>query len=132
MPTKVLIGTFLLHTSDMKNRLLERIDQTNELLMQLICERGRQAAAEVSQQFSDMYDTLQEQPKDIEKLTEMANFLASLPERSDELSRQITEMVSHYDMLEALGRDVPAADYSARWEAYHCPLRLHVKQARAT
>ena len=35
------------------------------------------------------YARLEEQPKDIEKLTEMANFLASLPERSDELSRQV-------------------------------------------
>ena len=55
----------------LKGALLEKYERTCDLLMKLICERGKAKSAEVSQAFSEMYDRLQEQPKDIEKLTEM-------------------------------------------------------------
>ena len=54
VPSTVLIGTYLLHTSTLKTMLLEKFDRTCELLMKLICERGREQAAELSKQFSDM------------------------------------------------------------------------------
>ena len=52
---QVLIGTFLLHTSTLKTMLLQKFDNTAELLMKLICERGRQQAADVSEAFSKMF-----------------------------------------------------------------------------
>ena len=86
--------------ADMNRQLLEKYDRTVELLMQLICDRGRQAAQDISQQFSEMYSKLNEQPKDIEKLTEMSEFVATLPARSAELQVQIDSMMEHHELLE--------------------------------
>ena len=66
-----------LFDTDLKNlkvlvKLLDKFDRTCELLMQLICERGRTHAAEVAAEFAKMYEMMQDQPKDIERLTEIS------------------------------------------------------------
>ena len=96
--------------------------------MQLICERGRQAAAEVAEEFSKMYDMLQEQPKDIEKLTEISEFIETVVQKSEELQVGIDSMTEHYECLEGLQFETPQEDFTARWESFHWPLRLKLKQ----
>ena len=54
VPGTVLIGTFLLHTSTLRTTIIEKFDRTCDLLMQLIVERGRQAAAAIQEQFKEM------------------------------------------------------------------------------
>ena len=81
--------------------------------MQLICERGRQAAAEVAEEFSKMYDMLQEQPKDIEKLTEISEFIETVVQKSEELQVGIDSMTEHYECLEGLQFETPQEDFTA-------------------
>ena len=128
MPSTVLIGTFLLHTQVLKDQLLEKIDRTCELLMRLICERARQHAATVSEAFTEMFGQLDQQPSDIEKLTEISEFMATLTEKSDELEETIQMMTDHYEVLEDLQFEVPQEDFTGRWETFHWPLRLKLKQ----
>ena len=128
VPSTVLIGTFLLHTQVLKDQLLEKIDRTCELLMRLICERARQHAATVSEAFTEMFGQLDQQPSDIEKLTEISEFMATLTEKSDELEATIQMMTDHYEVLEDLQFEVPQEDFTGRWETFHWPLRLKLKQ----
>ena len=128
VPNTVLIGTFLLHTSTLKTQLLEKFDRTSELLMRLICERGRTQAAAVSEAFAEMFGQLDQQPNDIEKLTEISEFMQTLTDKSDELQEAILEMTEHYEALEALQFETPQEDFTARWETFHWPLRLKLKQ----
>ena len=106
VPSTVLIGTYLLHTSTLKTMLLEKFERTCQLLMKLICERGREQAAEVAKAFSDMYDMLQEQPKDIEKLTEISEFMSTLTENRALMEYMTDRLIEaetiDYDELQAM------------------------------
>ena len=118
-----MLGTFAVQQAPLKEALLAKFDKTAELLMIVICERGKAKAAEVSTAFAEMYDRLQEQPKDIEKLTEISEFMVTLMEKSEELQVQIETMTAHFEVLETLQFETPQEDFTARWETFHWPLR---------
>ena len=113
MPSRVLIGSFLIQMGGLKEELLAKFDRTVDLLMQLICSRGRAAADDVSKEFAAMFEKLQEQPKDIEKLTEISEFMLSLDARSEELQESIGLMTEHFEALEDLQFETPQDDFSA-------------------
>ena len=98
----MLIGQFMVSLSAFKSTLLAKHARTADLLLELIAGRGRAHCEEISKAFSEMHDMLQEQPKDIEKLTEIQEFLAGMQTRTSELQSQIEEMTEHYDALESL------------------------------
>lgn len=98
LPTQVLIGTFLVSMGPLKAQLLAKFDKTGELLMRLICDRGRQASQEVSTAFAAMYERLQEQPKDIEKLTEISEFMETLAVEAETLQEGIDQMTEFYEV----------------------------------
>ena len=60
----------------------------------LVADRARETCKHIQAAFYEMHEKLQDQPKDIEKLTEMTEFLASLSARSAELQEAIDEMVA--------------------------------------
>ena len=59
-------------------------------------------SAEVMAKFDEMFGQLQEQPKDIEKLTEISEFIATVQTASEELQADIDKMTEHYEVLEEL------------------------------
>ena len=128
LPNRVLIGTYLVNTETLKATILDKFDRTCELLLQLICERARAMSADVMAKFEEMFGQLQEQPKDIEKLTEISEFIATVQTASEELQADIDKMTEHYEVLEELQFETPQEDFTARWETFHWPLRLKLKQ----
>ena len=60
--------------------------------------------------------------------TEIQELVAGIRTKTAELQLQINEMTEHYDLLETLYYDVAKEDFTQRWEAYHWPLRLKLKQ----
>jgi hypothetical protein len=92
LPNRVLIGTYLVNTETLKATILDKFDRTCELLLQLICERARAMSADVMAKFEEMFGQLQEQPKDIEKLTEISEFIATVQTASEELQADIDKM----------------------------------------
>ncbi|KAL1510265.1 hypothetical protein AB1Y20_006588 [Prymnesium parvum] len=128
LPDDVLIGMFMVSLSAFKSALLSKHERTAQLLLQLISDRARAACNEISTAFAEMYEKLQEQPKDIEKLTEIQESVQGMRARTVELQEQIQHMTEHYEVLEALYFEVPKEDFSQRWESFHWPLRLKLKQ----
>ena len=63
---------------------------------------------------------LEQQPNDIEKLTEIGEFMETIVEKSDTLLEDIAAMTSHYEILEEL-QVLPAGRTSRR--AYFPPPR---------
>ena len=56
---------------------------------------------------------LEQQPNDIEKLTEIGEFMETIVEKSDTLLEDIAAMTSHYEILEEL-QVLPAGRASRR------------------
>ena len=56
---------------------------------------------------------LEQQPNDIEKLTEIGEFMETIVEKSDTLLEDIAAMTSHYEILEEL-QVLPAGRTSRR------------------
>ena len=64
----------------------------------------------------------------IEKLTEISEFIETVVQKSEELQVGIDSMTEHYECLEGLQFETPQEDFTARWESFHWPLRLKLKQ----
>ena len=127
LPTEMVIGMFSVAVGTLRASLVAKHRACVEQLLLLVAERAREECAVVCKAFGEMHtqvtgchchhhrllyhshltpllppSSLQlcEQPKDIEKLTEMSEFVATLPARSAELQVQIDSMMEHHELLE--------------------------------
>ena len=100
LPTEMVIGMFSVAVGTLRASLVAKHRACVEQLLLLVAERAREECAVVCKAFGEMHTQLCEQPKDIEKLTEMSEFVATLPARSDELQVQIDSMMEHHELLE--------------------------------
>ena len=128
LPSEVLIGMYQLSLVGLKAQLIAKHEACVKLLLELVSTRARETCLYIQKQYTEMHERLQDQPKDIEKLTEMTEFLASLSARSAELQEAIDEMGALHDLLEEQQCEVSADDFAARWSAFHWPLKLKLKQ----
>ena len=100
LPTEMVIGMFSVAVGTLRASLVAKHRACVEQLLLLVAERAREECAVVCKAFGEMHTQLCEQPKDIEKLTEMSEFVATLPARSAELQVQIDSMMEHHELLE--------------------------------
>ena len=117
LPTEMVIGMFSVAVGTLRASLVAKHRACVEQLLLLVAERAREECAVVCKAFGEMHTQLCEQPKDIEKLTEMSEFVATLPARSAELQVQIDSMMEHHELLEET--------QVTRCHCRHCHYRHH-------
>ena len=80
LPTEMVIGMFSVAVGTLRASLVAKHRACVEQLLLLVAERAREECAVVCKAFGEMHTCSScEQPKDIEKLTEMSEFVATLP-----------------------------------------------------
>jgi dynein heavy chain len=124
VPSVVLIGTYLVSVSQVRQLILDKHALLVERVLELIDGRAREVTKALQKAFADMHATLQAQPKDIENLTEMQGYMAECMRQVDGMQVGIEEMMAHYDALEAFCHESSRDDSAARWAVYHWPSRM--------
>ena len=64
------------------------------------------------------------EPKDIEELTELREYLEGVPEQVQALERQITISMANYGVLEGVLYQLEASDFKLRWEVFGWPKKI--------
>lgn len=95
-----MIGMYLVSVVQVRQLMLDKQAHVVDLTLELMDGRAREASQALSRKFAEMHATLQEQPKDIERLTEMRAYMHECMAEVDGLQAAIDDMMAHYDVLE--------------------------------
>jgi len=127
VPQLVMLGMYLVSVVQVRQAMLNKHAQVIELTLELIDGRARAASQQLARKFADMHAALQEQPRDIERLTEMRMYMTETLKEVDSMQTPVDAMMAHYDAMEEFRHDPSREDITSRWAVFHWPTRIAAK-----
>eukprot|EP00741_Cyanophora_paradoxa_P012299 tig00000169_g11885.t1 len=126
IPLSLAVGAFQVNCSAVRSLLVGKHTRIIQLLLQLVAKKARALAEGVIGEFAGMHEKLKARPTNIEKVTEMREYIASIPESAGKVAGTIEEMMTHFDLLEEFKFELGLADFVQRWEAFGWPHKIGV------
>ncbi|TPX58491.1 hypothetical protein PhCBS80983_g03079 [Powellomyces hirtus] len=121
VPNHISLGLFWVNCESI--RIAMRKD-LSKVILDILTRRASRLASSISQAFATIQARLKERPVKIEELTELREYLRSIPETVRTQHARITEMLQYYDVLEKHRYELSNEDFKARWQAYIWPMRI--------
>ena len=79
MPENIKVSIFEISCKEMKEYLSEKYQSLQKNLIDMIAKKAKSEAQSIFQGFKQMELNLKESPKDIEKLTDIKDYIGNLP-----------------------------------------------------
>jgi dynein heavy chain len=130
LPSSVSIGLVQIDCKSVKTMLAAKHKAIANKLFQLLDLKTREYAESVMLEFRAMYDVVTVAPANIEKITELRDFMATLPQRIDQLGERIGKSDSFFALLEAAKWQLPMDAMDLRWEVFHWPAKIGAEIAK--
>ena len=124
LPSSVSIGLIQIDCKSVKTMLAAKHKAISNKLFQLLDLKTREYAESVMHEFRTMFDVVAISPSNIEKITEMRDFLSTLPVRIDLLGERIAKSDSFFALMEAARWQLPNDAMDLRWEVFHWPAKI--------
>ena len=78
----------------------------------------------IGDDFNAIYDRLKEKPKNIELLTALQEYIASVPKTSTEIQERISSLMVGYNILDSFLFNVQQSDFSLKWATIGWPRKV--------
>jgi len=124
LPSSVSIGLIQIDCKSVKTMLAAKHKAISNKLFQLLDLKTREYAESVMHEFRTMFDVVAISPSNIEKITEMRDFLSTLPTRIDQLGERIGKSDSFFALMEGARWQLPNDAMDLRWEVFHWPAKI--------
>ena len=79
IPLSIHVSCFKIQCNDLFNYMTEKFSTLQKQLIQLIAKKGRETSSQIFNSFEVIKQKLKETPVDIEKLTELKDYMTNLP-----------------------------------------------------
>ena len=90
----------------------------------MIAKKAKSEAQSIFQNFKQMENNLKESPKDIEKLTEIREYIANLPMELDKMRLEMIKCFDIYKILEDFNYRFNKEDLDKKWLIFGSPKEL--------
>ena len=127
LPTSVSIGLIQIDCKNVKNMLASKHKAISTKLFQLLNHKTKEYSENVINEFRQMYDTITIIPSTIEKITELRDYLSTLPIKIELLNDKINKTESYFSLLESAKYQLPLDTMDLRWEVYHWPYKINLE-----
>jgi dynein heavy chain len=124
LPSSLNLGLVLIDCKGVKNMLSAKHKAIAARLFQLLQNKTRKFAEILIQEFRSMYEVVTKSPNTIEKLTEMREFISTLPLRIDHLSERISKNDLHFSLMEHAKWQISIEEMDVRWEVFMWPTKM--------
>ncbi|KAJ3159379.1 Dynein heavy chain 1, axonemal [Geranomyces michiganensis] len=121
VPSHISLGLFWINCESIRAAMKKDL---SKVILDILTRRVSKLAQSISQAFATIQGRLKERPVKIEELTELREYLRSIPETVRMQHTRITEMLRYYDVLETHRYELSNEDFKARWQAYIWPMRI--------
>ena len=90
--------------------------------IELIAKRAKFTANETLEHFEKMNNKIESAPKDIEELTSIRDYMASVPNEIEKIGSDIKTCMSIYEILNQFNyRFLDDEDYDRKWKLFGSP-----------
>lgn len=119
---KVQVGCFMVDCSDVKKKISEIFGKIQHALTEVIAKRASDTVQDIESKFLDISKQISQDPKDIEELTKLNEFIEiDLPIRIKKLQEETKEVMEIFDLLENAKFKMPEKELDLRWKIFKNP-----------
>ncbi|TGZ66131.1 hypothetical protein CRM22_005485 [Opisthorchis felineus] len=124
IPSSIIIGPFYVNTEPVRQTLIKKCKALTSALLDLLARQLRKQADQASEEFRMIAARLYEKTNTIEELTEMREWIATIPDRLEERQEGIDKAMSDYELIDAFFYILSADDFNAKWTTIGWPHKI--------
>ncbi|ORY49032.1 hypothetical protein BCR33DRAFT_714104 [Rhizoclosmatium globosum] len=128
IPSHISLGLFWVSCDSIRAAMRKDLAK---VVLDILARRTAKIAQGISQAFTGIQNRLKDHPTKIEELTELRDYMKTIPEECKNQNIKINEMLRNYEILEKYKYEQSNEDFRARWTAYGWPMRID-EMVRAT
>ncbi|KAI9349443.1 dynein heavy chain and region D6 of dynein motor-domain-containing protein [Zopfochytrium polystomum] len=128
IPGHISLGLFWVSCDSIRAAMRKDLAR---VVLDILSRKSAKLAQSISATFSAVQNRLKDRPTKIEELTELRDFMKTVPEVCRVQTLRVNEMLHNYDILERYRYEHSNEDVRARWQAYAWPMRIE-EMVRAT
>ncbi len=121
LPETIKISCFQVQCKDLQQMLLDKLKQVTKNLKDVIARRVVQQNEDIYAKILQILHKLREQPKDIEELTALKEYMVQVEQELGQIESSIEECGHVYDILEDFGYILSSEDINKRWVVFKGP-----------
>lgn len=125
IPDSVVVGLFNTSVSEIRKILSSRHKKISDLLLEVLQQRFREAAQEITDNFAGIFAQLRKTPKDIESATALREFMSGVPAEVLKMQPDMHRCLSTYAILESFAVRMTNDDAYQRWRVFGCPKQVY-------
>ena len=124
LPENIKVSIFEISCKEMKEYLSEKYQNLQKNLIDMIAKKAKSQAQSIFQSFKQMENQLKESPKDIEKLTDIRDYITNMPSELDKMKIEMGKCFDVYKILEDFNYRFNKEDLDKRWLIFGSPKEL--------
>ncbi|KAI8841134.1 dynein heavy chain and region D6 of dynein motor-domain-containing protein [Chytriomyces cf. hyalinus JEL632] len=121
IPSHICLGLFWVSCDSIRAAMRKDLAR---VVLDILAKRTAKIAQGISQAFSSIQAKLKDRPTKIEELTELRDYMKTIPDECRAQNHKITEMLRNYELLEKYKYEHSNEDFRARWQAYGWPMKI--------
>eukprot|EP01033_Poteriospumella_lacustris_P000280 gene286-182_t len=129
-PSSISLGFVMIDCKSVRSVMAAKHKAIATKLFQLMERKTREYAEAVMQEFRLMFDVLVISPQNIEKLTEMREMIAGMPQRIDMLSDRIDKNTNYFDLISMARWQLQPDVADLKWEVFRWPGKMAAEMAK--
>jgi dynein heavy chain len=123
-PTAISLGFVMIDCKTLRTMLSAKHKLIATKLFQLLERKIREYADTVIQEFRTMWDVVAVQPQNIEKLTELRDYMSGLTQKIEQISDRLDKNDQHFKLIEQAKWQMPMDVMDMKWEVFRWPGKM--------
>ena len=115
LPSSIIIGPFYVSTESVRQGLSKKRKALGNAVLDLLARQLRKQADHACEEFKLISRKLFEKPNCIEELSEMREWMKSIPETLKEHQELIDKAMADYELIEEFYYSLSADDFAAKY-----------------
>jgi dynein heavy chain len=121
VPSHVNLGLFHVSCDSIRTAMKKDLAK---VAIESLSRRAGKLSSIVTNNFSLIQQRLKEKPSKIEELTELREYMKTIPAIVKAQEAELQDMLHNYDLLEKYKIELPNEDFKARWNAFSWPIKI--------
>jgi len=127
IPSEVDLGLFLVSASNVAQHIAEKHRELATGLLQVIAARVRVGTQQLHAKADSVFQTVNRRPRNIEEVSELEDFMKSVPEQLEELRVLIEGIQRDHSVLDEFAESLPDSDFRQMWASIAWPRKIEMR-----
>ncbi|KAK2152282.1 hypothetical protein LSH36_335g03002 [Paralvinella palmiformis] len=127
LPSSIVIGPFWVNTENVRQALAKKRKALSNAVLELLAQKLREQADEACEEFKAISRKLYEKPNCVEELSEMREWMKTIPDVLHEHQDLIDKAMADYELIEEFYYNLSTDDFNAKWTAIGWPHKIELQ-----